>query len=305
MFCNLTGAFIYASSDNTETTETIEKVAKQAEEEVSLLKEYANNLLDWLVSKAGSILIAFIFMIICFKLVKVVLKILKKSFEKSKLEQSVAGFFMSAIRIVLYVLIFITAATIMGFQVTSFVTLLGSAGVTLGLALQGSLSNLAGGILILILKPFKVDDYIIENNTGCEGTVTSIDIFYTKLITVDNKVVVIPNGSISNTSLINVTKNNTRRVDISLSVGYEEDMSRVRDITISAVKKVEWIVPDGSVDFFIDEFADSGINICVRFVCEMEHYFDAKWAAMWNIKEMYDKNGIVIPYNKLDVSISK
>ena len=288
-----------------ETTEAIVAVAEKAEEQVGLIKEYANSIIDWLVSKAGSVVITIIFMAICFKLVKFLLKGLKKSFDRSKLDESVAGFFLSAIRIVLYVLIFITAATLMGFQVTSFVTLLGTAGVTLGLALQGSLSNMAGGILILILKPFKVGDYIIENDTGCEGNVTAIDIFYTKLVTVDNKSVVIPNGNISNTSLINVTKNETRRVDISLYVEYEADMKLVKEVTINAIKKVEWLLDDHPIDFFIDEFAESGIRIYVRFFVNGASYFDAKWAAMWNIKELYDENGIVIPYNKLDVNLSK
>lgn len=302
MIYNILGIITYAASD---TTESIDTVTEKAEEQVGIIKEYADSLLDWLISKAGSVFITLLFMAICFKIVKLFLRGLKKSFDKSKLEESVAGFFLSAIRIVLYVLIFITAATLMGFQVTSFVTLLGSAGVTLGLALQGSLSNLAGGILILILKPFKVGDYIIENDTKCEGTVTAIDIFYTKLITVDNKSVVIPNGNISNTSLVNVTKNDTRRVDISLYVEYEADMNQVREITIEAVKKVEWLIPDEPVEFFIDEFADSGIKVYIRFFSEREHYFDAKWAAMWYIKELYDERGIVIPYNKLDVNLSK
>lgn len=176
--------------------------ASEAAEQIGMIREYVNKILDWFMSKLGSLVIAIIFMVICFKLVKLLLKFLKKTFDKTSLDVSVAGFFLSAIRILLNFLIVLTAASIVGFQITSFITLLGTAGVTLGLALQGSLSNLAGGVLILILKPFHVGDYIIENNTKCEGTVVSIDIFYTKLVTVDNKSIVIPNGNISNTSLL-------------------------------------------------------------------------------------------------------
>ena len=284
-------------------TEVNSELAQQAEEQVGLIKEYANKLLDWFMGKAGSILIAVIFMVICFKLVKWLIKILKKTFDKSNLNASVAGFLLSAIKILLNFIIIITAASIVGFQVTSFVTLLGTAGVTIGLALQGSLSNLAGGVLILILKPFEVGDYIIENDTKCEGEVVSIDIFYTKLKTADNKSIVIPNGNISNTSLVNVTKQNKRRVEVKVGVGYDENLEKVKTLATEAVKAVPGFLKDEKIDFFIDEFADSSIVVNVRFYAETDKYFDALWAARWNIKKAFDENGIVIPYNKLDVNV--
>ena len=219
------------------------------------------------------------------------------------MDVSVAGFLLSAIRILMNFIILITAASIVGFQVTSFVTLLGTAGVTIGLALQGSLSNLAGGVLILILKPFHVGDYIIENNTKCEGEVVSIDIFYTKLKTIDNRSVVIPNGNISNTSLVNVTLHDKRRAEIKIGVGYEEDLDKVKRVVLDAVKTVPGYLADEAVDFFIDEFADSSIMICVRFYAKIDQYWDSVWAARWNIKKAFDENGIVIPYNKLDVNL--
>jgi small conductance mechanosensitive channel len=193
----------------------------------------------------------------------------------------------------------------MGFQVTSFVTILGTAGVTVGLALQGSLSNLAGGILILMLKPFKVGDYILENNTGCEGTVTAIDIFYTKLITVDGKSIVIPNGNISNTSLVNYSANPIRRVDISFLVGYEENLDKVKKVTLDAVKGVPGYRGNEPVDFFIEDFGDSGIKLFIRFYVDSSDYFNAKWDARWNIKKSFDQQGIVIPYNQLDVNLKQ
>ncbi len=284
-------------------TEVTSELAQQAEEQVGLIKEYANKLLDWFMGKAGSVLIAVIFMVICFKLVKWLIKILKKTFDKSNLNASVAGFLLSAIKILLNFIIIITAASIVGFQVTSFITLLGTAGVTIGLALQGSLSNLAGGVLILILKPFEVGDYIIENDTKCEGEVVSIDIFYTKLKTADNKSVVIPNGNISNTSLVNVTKQNKRRVEVKVGVGYDENLEKVKTLATDAVEAVPGFLEDEKIDFFIDEFADSSIVVNVRFYAETDKYFDALWAARWNIKKAFDENDIVIPYNKLDVNV--
>ena len=293
---------LYNMAADTATTESVVGDAvKEATDQVSIVGQYIQKLTDWCMSKLGSIVVAVIFMVVCFKLVKLLLRILRKSFERSKLDPSVAGFFISAVKIVLNVLIVLTAASIVGFQITSFITILGTAGVTLGLALQGSLSNLAGGLLILILKPFRVGDYIVENNTHCEGTVVSIDIFYTRLITFDNKSVVIPNGNISNTSLVNVTEHDMRRVDIPFSVAYDSDMEKVKRVTIETIKDVDGYLPDKQILFYIDEFADSGINMYVKFYATIEKFFDAKWDAMWKLKKAFDENDIEIPFNQMDV----
>lgn len=293
---------LYNMAADTATTESVVGDAvKEATDQVSIVGQYIQKLTDWCMSKLGSIVVAVIFMVVCFKLVKLLLRILRKSFERSKLDPSVAGFFISAVKIVLNVLIVLTAASIVGFQITSFITILGTAGVTLGLALQGSLSNLAGGLLILILKPFRVGDYIVENNTHCEGTVVSIDIFYTRLITFDNKSVVIPNGNISNTSLVNVTEHDMRRVDIPFSVAYDSDMEKVKRVTIETIKDVDGYLPDEQILFYIDEFADSGINMYVKFYTTIEKFFDAKWDAMWKLKKAFDENDIEIPFNQMDV----
>lgn len=293
---------LYNMAADTATTESVVGDAvKEVTDQVSIVGQYIQKLTDWCMSKLGSIVVAVIFMVVCFKLVKLLLRILRKSFERSKLDPSVAGFFISAVKIVLNVLIVLTAASIVGFQITSFITILGTAGVTLGLALQGSLSNLAGGLLILILKPFRVGDYIVENNTHCEGTVVSIDIFYTRLITFDNKSVVIPNGNISNTSLVNVTEHDMRRVDIPFSVAYDSDMEKVKRVTIETIKDVDGYLPDEQILFYIDEFADSGINMYVKFYATIEKFFDAKWDAMWKLKKAFDENDIEIPFNQMDV----
>lgn len=293
---------LYNMAADTATTESVVGDAvKEATDQVSIVGQYIQKLTDWCMSKLGSIVVAVIFMVVCFKLVKLLLRILRKSFERSKLDPSVAGFFISAVKIVLNVLIVLTAASIVGFQITSFITILGTAGVALGLALQGSLSNLAGGLLILILKPFRVGDYIVENNTHCEGTVVSIDIFYTRLITFDNKSVVIPNGNISNTSLVNVTEHDMRRVDIPFSVAYDSDMEKVKRVTIETIKDVDGYLPDEQILFYIDEFADSGINMYVKFYATIEKFFDAKWDAMWKLKKAFDENDIEIPFNQMDV----
>ena len=146
--------------------------------EKNRIELYADQLFDWLMGKMFDIIVAIIFIIVGLKVSKFIVKAIKRSFDKGALESSVSGFLLSLIKGVLYIVVFTMGAAIMGFQVTSLVTILGTASLAIGLALQGSLANFAGGVLILIMKPFKVGDYIIQNENGCEGTVSSIDIFY-------------------------------------------------------------------------------------------------------------------------------
>lgn len=298
-YAAIAGAFRVLGDTSTENA--AHGAAQNAADQVGIIGQYLEKLMDWCMSKLGSIVVAVIFMVLCFRLVKLLLRILRKSFDRSKLDTSVAGFLLSAVKIVLNVLIVLTAASIVGFQITSFITILGTAGVTLGLALQGSLSNLAGGLLILVLKPFRVGDYIIENNTHCEGTVVSIDIFYTRLVTLDNKSVVIPNGNISNTSLVNVTEHGKRMVDVKFSVSYDADIDKVKQVALGVLSDVEGYMPDQKVLFYIDEFSDSGINMYVKFYAKVENYFSAKWDAMWKLKKAFGENGIDIPYSQVDV----
>ncbi|MDE5863643.1 MAG: mechanosensitive ion channel, partial [Lachnospiraceae bacterium] len=157
----------------TNTTQTVEEAAKNMEQSAGLVKQTLDDLTNWIIGKSGSVLVAIIFIAVGLRIANILLKILRRSFERSKMETSVAGFLLSAIRVLSYTLVFITAAAIVGIEVTSFVTILGTASLAVGLALQGALSNLAGGVLILLLKPFQVGDYIIENNRNNEGTVIS------------------------------------------------------------------------------------------------------------------------------------
>ena len=145
------------------TNQVVEEAAKNVEESAGVLKNTLDDMVSWLIGKSGSVLVAVLFIVIGMKLVGLLIKLFRRSFDRSKMDDSVAGFLLSIIRVVGYILVFITAATIVGFEVTSFVTILGTASMAIGLALQGALSNLAGGMLILLLKPFTVGDYIIEN----------------------------------------------------------------------------------------------------------------------------------------------
>ena len=280
-------------------------IIEKANENNSKLEEWFDKALDWIVAKGVLILLTLLFLYIGSKVIKLILKITKKAFERRKISESVTGFLISFFRIVLYVLLYISAAALLGFQVTSFVTLLGASGITIGLALQGSLSNLAGGVLILILKPFDIGDYIMENNSKCEGTVVGIDIFYTKLRTIDNRIVVIPNGNLSNTSIINYTQLGERVVEVKVGIAYRENMSRGRRILEEAVMDNEYIIEEREVTSFVDDFKESSVLFAVRFWVKSSNYFPAKWAATENVKKRLDEEGITIPFNQLEVKINQ
>lgn len=256
---------------------------------------------DWLIARAGSVLLALICLWIGLRLAKWIMKLIRRSFEKSKMDPTVSSFLASIIHIVLYILVFITVVSIMGIQVTSFVTLLGTAGVTIGLALQGSLSNFAGGVLILILKPFVIGDYIREDTHGNEGTVTGIDIFYTRLQTYDGKMVVIPNGTLSNTSLTNLTKQEKRRLDLSIPIEYTVDLSQVKTVLAEVIRQEELVLKEEPVDIALDAFEDSSMTLLLHVWVRTGDYWQAKWSLMETIKHTFDAKGIVIPYNQLDV----
>ncbi|MBQ4523091.1 MAG: mechanosensitive ion channel [Lachnospiraceae bacterium] len=265
--------------------------------------DYLEQALDWCIQKVGSVLVTLIFVYIGFRLIKVIQKFLKKSLQKAGIEPGVITFLSSFVNIALKIVILLSAAAGLGFKVTSVLTLLGSAGVAIGLALQGSLSNLAGGVLILVLKPFRVGDYIIEDNKGKEGTVTAIDIFYTKLLTSDNRVVVIPNGTLSNTSLTNVSKEAKRRLDLTMSVDYEQDIKEAKRVIYEVLAGNEKVLEKEPISIFLQSFDASAIVMGIRFWVKTEDYWDVKWELQEKFKEAFDENGIAIPYNHMDVTV--
>ena len=271
----------------------------------SKIEKYIDQLFDWLVDKLFDIAIALVFLVLGFKFCKFIVKVIKKSFDRSGLESSVAGFLLSLIKGALYCIVFIMAASIVGFQVTSLVTILGTASLAIGLALQGSLANFAGGVLILIMKPFKVGDYIIENDKNCEGTVVSIDIFYTKLKTFDNKIIVIPNGNITANAITNVTAEEVRKLDIAVGVAYDSDIKLVKDTLSDIVTSSKYYDSSREMNIFVDSFLDSSIKMGIRCWVNTDDYWNAKWEITEQIKIKFDEKGIVIPFNQMEVTLKQ
>lgn len=274
---------------------------KNAEEAISWLKRITPDIMDYLLILGRKLLIALVVFFIGRQLIKWLKRILDRSFHRSNMDLGVAKFLLSMISIVLNIFLVIIVIGILGVETSSFAAVIGSAGLTLGLALQGSLSNFAGGVLILIMKPFRIGDYIITQNL--EGTVTSIDIFYTRLLTVDNRKVVIPNGGLSNSSIVNVTNEEIRRLDLIIPVAYDCNIKEVKAVLEKLLDRQELILTEEMRNIYVDGFMDSSISIGIRVWTKKEDYWDLKWKLLEEIKEDFDRNHIGIPFNQLDITI--
>ena len=191
-----------------------------------------------------------------------------------------------------------------GFDAASIMALLGSLGVTIGLALQGSLSNLAGGVLILILKPFRVGDYIIEDAHKNEGTVCEIGIFYTKLQTIDNRIVVLPNGNLANNSLTNYTANSLRRIDLNIGISYSSNIAQAKQVLEQVIMEDPDIDHTTAPIVCVDSLGSSEVVIGLRCFCPTEKYWPTRWRLTEKAKLSLDEAGIEIPFQQVSVHIS-
>lgn len=248
------------------------------------------------------ILVALLILFVGMKLIKFILKLLQKTLDKTEAENSVAQFLISLVKAALYVLLAFLVASYCGVDAASIVALLGSAGVAVGLAVQGSLSNLAGGVLILLLKPFKVGDYIVDA-AGNEGSVDEIAIFYTKLRTPDNKVIILPNGTLANNSITNVTTSNKRRCDIVVGISYDSDIKVAKEALMQLLQDDPKVLKDSDMLVFVSQLADSSINLGIRCWFNNEDYWPGLWRLNENIKYALDDAKVEIPFPQMDVHL--
>ena len=267
------------------------------------MKSILDNLIKWFMTVGKNILIAIVILIIGNKLIKWVLKLISNSFKKTKIEPMVAKFLISLIRFALYFLIAIIVISVLGIPTTSLIAALSAAGLTLGLALQGSLSNFAGGVLILLFKPFTIGDYIKEDTHGNEGTVTGIDLFYTKITTIDNKTIVIPNGTLANSSLTNYTAQEKRRIDILIGISYDSDIRKAKSVLADVIDGCDRIIRDEEISIYVDNLGESQITLGVRVWTKTDEYWPGRWELLEKFKCAFDDNGIEIPFNQLSVTI--
>lgn len=275
------------------------------EVDVGLIQAYLQQLPDKALRFGVRVLLALLVFLIGVQIIKLIRKIVRRSLKKGNADVGVMQFLDSFIKAVMYVVLLFMIASGFGLDATSVVALLGSAGVAIGLAVQGSLSNFAGGVLILLLKPFRVDDYIKMDNDGHEGTVKEIQLFYTKLATPDNHVVIIPNGSLANSSILNMSTLGERRMDITVGISYDADIRTAREVILKVLEADEAVLKEKDRLVFVQELADSGVNLNVRCWASNEQYWECKWRITEQIKYALDDAGILIPYPQMDVHIER
>ncbi len=303
---------VHATTEAAADTETVaailetEAVAVQLQEDLEQLKPNVmlETIKGWtpaLMSFGYRLLAAIIIILIGMKVAKMVNRFLKKTFERMSMEVSVMKFLLSVANVGIYAIVLFMAADKIGIPSASIIAMLGSAGLAIGLALQGSLSNVAGGILILVTRPFVVNDYIVLN--GVEGTVHNIGLTYTTLNTGDNKKITIPNGTVSNTTIVNVTSQDKRRVDVQVGIGYSCNMKQAKEIIQKIFERHELVLQEEGITVFVGSLADSAIMIGGRAWTKTEDYWTVLWDVTEQIKEEFDAAGIEIPFNQMDVNV--
>ena len=274
------------------------------------MTELENNI-QTLVDTKSSILLRFgikvllviVIFIIGHKLIGWVRSLIRRSMEHANTDAGIRQFADSLLKYGLHIMLVVVLANSLGIESTSMAALVASGGMTVSLAMQGSLSNLAGGILILTLKPFVVGDYIIEDTHKNEGTVKEIQIFYTKLATIDNKTIVIPNGALANNSLTNVTAKEYRQLDLRVDISYDADLKKTKQLLQGILENDPSIVSDKEINVFVDNLGNSSVVIGLRAWVKTEEYWESRWRILENMKLTLDKNHIEIPYNQLQVHL--
>jgi len=267
------------------------------------MEKYVHKLVDLLVEFSGKIILAIVILFVGFKLVKFFLGKLSKGRGFTKLEKTSQTFILSILNITLKIIISIISVTTVGIPIASVVTILGSAGLALGLALQGGLSNIAGGVMIMIFKPFKVGDFIKVGNES--GTVKEINIFHTIVDTVDDRLVVLPNGNLSNSVVINYSSLKNRKLDLRISVSYDSDIDKVKQVLYDVWKDNEYTLKEEEPLIALSEHGDSALIFIFRASVKTSQFWDAKFDALEKIKKAFDKEKISIPFPQMDVHFDK
>ena len=295
-------------ADATEAAEVLnhaQEGLQQVTENPGIIRTWLEGMVPDLLNFAFQVVIAILIYIVGGRIIRFITKMVRRSMERAGTEEGLRQFVNPVIRYSLYVVLIFIIMGLFGIATTSAVAVLGSAGVAVGLALQGSLSNFAGGVLILLLKPFRVGDYIIEDSNKNEGTVAEISIFYTKLVTADNKVIMIPNGTLSNSSLTNVSNMERRRVDVAVGISYEADIRQAKEVLLAVADRDEARLADEEALVFVDSLGESAVNMVVRIWVKSDDYWTAKWRLTEEVKYTLDEHGISIPYPQLDVQIKQ
>ena len=288
-----------------ELQQSAEASVNEVTENMSQFSNYIQEHIPNLINLGIKIIIAIIIFMIGRVIIKWIRKSIRYSFQGKETDAGIATFVDSMVKFGLYILLIIIIAGNLGIELSSITVLFASAGVGVSLALQDFITNFAGGIMILLLRPFTVGAYIIEDTNKNEGTVKEIKIFYTKLMTIENKVIVIPNGKLMNNSLTNVTERDERRLDLKVGISYESDLKKAKEILERLLLSHKDILTNEDWKVFVDSLADSSVVLGIRAYVKMEKYWDTRWELLEQIKLTFDEEGIEIPYNQLTVHMQE
>lgn len=265
------------------------------------ISHYMDTAVEMVMNYGPKLILAIIVLFVGLWIINRIVRFMGKVMERAQAEPTLSKFLSSLVSIGLKTLLLISVASMVGIETTSFIAVLGAAGLAVGLALQGSLANFAGGVLVLLFRPYKVGDFIEAQ--GILGSVAEIQIFSTILKTPDNKVIVVPNGAISNGIITNYSKEATRRVDFVFGIGYGDDMNKAKEIIKHLISNDERALDDPAPQVVVSELADSSVNITVRVWVNSADYWGVKCDLTEKVKSTFDEEGISIPFPQRDVHL--
>lgn len=270
-------------------------------EELSNYQEYLNNAMNWVLEALPDLISAVVIFIVGSWFIRLINKLVRKFFEKKDYDLALETFLQSFIKMGLKILLFVLVITQLGVQSSSLIAIVGAAGLAIGLALQGSLSNFAGGVLILLFKPFKVGDFISAQ--GVDGSVKEITIFYTKLTTFGNQIAIVPNGQLSNNNVTNYNAMPNRRDNVKVGIGYSSDIKKAKDLLLQICAENENILEDPVPEVYVDALGDSSVDLTLRYWAENSVFWAAHFHVIEETKKRFDAAGIEIPFPQRDVHV--
>lgn len=297
LLTDTTPSVVPSTTPTTTPSETSEAIVDTEELIAGLIDKAVN----WIADVGVKILIALIIMIVCFKVINFFGKKLSNRLAKKNADATLSRVAVGALKVCLKGIVLITLVGYLGFQTASLSAVVASLGVGISLAVQGTLSNFAGGVIIIIMRPFKLGDFITSN--GESGTVEDIKLFYTHIVTGDNRVVFIPNGSLANNVIVNASVKDTRRVDTVMSISYSSNVELAKNLIAKVCASHELIFKDPAPFITVGAYGDSSIDITIRVWTKKEDYWTIYFYLLDEIKKEFDANGIEIPYNTIDVNL--
>lgn len=265
------------------------------------MQELLNNLLNWATTTGIKIIIALILLFISFKVINFVAKRIIKNGEKKNLDKTITKTLAYVVKLGAKVIVCVCLIAYLGIDTSAITALIASFGVCIGLAVNGTLSNLAGGVLILVTRPFKIDDFIEAQ--GVSGVVADIHITSTKIITVDNKVIYVPNAPLANGNIVNYSEKDTRRVDLDFSIAFDADAAKAQKLVADVLAAHEMVLKDPAIFVRLGEPTNSALVIKSRAWVKSEDYWTVYFDVLANVKEAFGANGIEVPHNQVDVHI--